>query len=556
VLSKVHPLRSHTGAAQGGVCAALGNEEEDSWEWHAFDTIKGSDFLGDQDAIELMCQDAIRAIIELEHMGMPFSRRPDGRIAQRRFGGHTKPENPADPNSRRIPVRRACYSADRTGHAMLHTLYENALKNNVRFFSEFFVTDVIVHSGSCCGVVALDIRSGELHVFHAKAVLFATGGYGRVYQVTSNAHAGTGDGMAVVYRRGIPLEDMEFVQFHPTGLWRLGVLISEAARGEGGILRNKHGEPFMERYAPTVKDLAPRDLVSRAIITEIREGRGIEARDGTFYVGLDLTHLPEQVLREKLPEITGFAQMYLGVDPRREWIPVQPTVHYAMGGIPTDVDGRVVLDANNTVLRGMYAAGEVACVSVHGANRLGTNSLLDLIVFGRRAGKAIMEYLRSGADWEELPADVLEFSRERIERLRSGSGQERVAPLRKELQRSMSEYVGVFRTEQQLLQMTSILQDLRQRYQRLRLQDTGRQFNTELVEALELENLLDVAEAITYSALNRRESRGAHAREDYPKRDDQNWLKHTLIRKREGAEPEIFYKPVRITRYQPVERTY
>jgi succinate dehydrogenase / fumarate reductase flavoprotein subunit len=556
VLSKVHPLRSHTGAAQGGVCAALGNEEEDSWEWHAYDTIKGSDFLGDQDAIELMCQDAIRAIIELEHMGMPFSRRPDGRIAQRRFGGHTKPENPADPNSRRIPVRRACYSADRTGHAMLHTLYENALKNNVRFFSEFFVTDVIVYNGSCRGVVALDIRSGELHVFHAKAVLFATGGYGRVYQVTSNAHAGTGDGMAVVYRRGIPLEDMEFVQFHPTGLWRLGVLISEAARGEGGILRNKHGEPFMERYAPTVKDLAPRDLVSRAIITEIREGRGIEARDGTFYVGLDLTHLPEQVLREKLPEITGFAQMYLGVDPRREWIPVQPTVHYAMGGIPTDVDGRVVLDANNTVLRGMYAAGEVACVSVHGANRLGTNSLLDLIVFGRRAGKAIMEYLRSGADWEELPADVLEFSRERIERLRSGSGQERVAPLRKELQRSMSEYVGVFRTEQQLLQMTSILQDLRQRYQRLRLQDTGRQFNTELVEALELENLLDVAEAITYSALNRRESRGAHAREDYPKRDDQNWLKHTLIRKREGAELEIFYKPVRITRYQPVERTY
>jgi succinate dehydrogenase / fumarate reductase flavoprotein subunit len=556
VLSKVHPLRSHTGAAQGGVSAALGNEEEDSWEWHAYDTIKGSDFLGDQDAIELMCQDAIRAIIELEHMGMPFSRRPDGRIAQRRFGGHTKPENPADPNSRRIPVRRACHSADRTGHAMLHTLYENALKNNVRFFSEFFVTDVIVYNGSCRGVVALDIRSGELHVFHAKVVLFATGGYGRVYQVTSNAHAGTGDGMAVVYRRGIPLEDMEFVQFHPTGLWRLGVLISEAARGEGGILRNKHGEPFMERYAPTVKDLAPRDLVSRAIITEIREGRGIEARDGTFYVGLDLTHLPEQVLREKLPEITGFAQMYLGVDPRREWIPVQPTAHYAMGGIPTDVDGRVVLDANNTVLRGMYAAGEVACVSVHGANRLGTNSLLDLIVFGRRAGKAIMEYLRSGADWEELPADVLEFSRERIERLRSGSGQERVAPLRKELQRSMSEYVGEFRTEQQLLQMTSILQDLRQRYQRLRLQDTGRQFNTELVEALELENLLDVAEAITYSALNRRESRGAHAREDYPKRDDQNWLKHTLIRKREGAEPEIFYKPVRITRYQPVERTY
>jgi len=557
VLSKVHPLRSHTGAAQGGVCAALGNEEEDSWEWHAYDTVKGSDFLGDQDAIELMCQDAIRAIIELEHMGMPFSRRPDGKIAQRRFGGHTKPENPADPDSRRIPVRRACYSADRTGHAMLHTLYENALKNNVRFFAEFFVTDVIVQDGSCRGVVALDIRSGELHVFHAKAVLFATGGYGRVYQVTSNAHAGTGDGMAVVYRRGIPLEDMEFVQFHPTGLWKLGVLISEAARGEGGILRNRLGEPFMERYAPTVKDLAPRDLVSRAIITEIREGRGIEARDGTFYVGLDLTHLPEQVLREKLPEITGFAQMYLGVDPKREWIPVQPTVHYAMGGIPTDVDGRVVIDEHNTVLRGLWAAGEVACVSVHGANRLGTNSLLDLIVFGRRAGKAIMEYLQAGAAWEALPNDVLDFSRQRIERLRSGSGHERLAPLRKTLQKAMMEYVGVFRTGQGMEEMTRILADLRERYARVRLDDTGHQFNTELVEALELENLLDVAEAITYSALNRTETRGAHAREDYPQRDDVNWLKHTLVvRDRDGALPRIFYKPVRITRYQPVERKY
>lgn len=557
VLSKVHPLRSHTGAAQGGVCAALGNEEEDSWEWHAYDTVKGSDFLGDQDAIELMCQDAIRAIIELEHMGMPFSRRSDGKIAQRRFGGHTRPENPADPNSKRVPVRRACYSADRTGHAMLHTLYENALKNGVRFFSEFFVTDVILHAGSCRGVVALDIRSGDLHVFHAKAVLFATGGYGRVYQVTSNAHAGTGDGMAVVYRRGIPLEDMEFVQFHPTGLWKLGVLISEAARGEGGILRNKDGEPFMERYAPTVKDLAPRDLVSRAIITEIREGRGIEARDGTFYIGLDLTHLPERVLREKLPEITGFAQMYLGVDPRREWIPVQPTVHYAMGGIPTDVDGRVVFDERNSPVRGLWAAGEVACVSIHGANRLGTNSLLDLIVFGRRAGKAIMGYLQAGAVLEDLPADVAEFSRARIEGLRSSTGQERPALLRKTLQKAMMDYVGVFRTEQGMQQMVNLLADLRERYARICLQDRGHTFNTELLESLELENLLDVAEAITYSALNRTETRGAHAREDYPHRDDQNWLKHTLIvREASGGAPRIFYKPVRITRYQPVERVY
>lgn len=439
VLSKVHPLRSHTGAAQGGVSAALANEEEDSWEWHAFDTVKGSDYLGDQDAIEIMCQDAIRAIIELEHMGMPFSRRNDGKIAQRNFGGHTRPENPSDPNSRRIPVKRACYSADRTGHVMLHTLYENAIKNNVQFFSEFFVTDLLLNQGAVVGVVAVDLMTQEIHVFHAKAVLFATGGYGRIYQVTSNAHAGTGDGFAITYRRGIPLEDMEFVQFHPTGLYKLGILVSEAARGEGGILRNRLGERFMERYAPTVKDLAPRDMVSRAMLTEIREGRGIPAPDGSFYIGLDLTHLPEEVINKKLPEITGFARTYLGVDPVKEWIPVQPTCHYAMGGIPTDNDGRVVIDENNTPIPGFYAAGEAACVSVHGANRLGTNSLLDLIVFGRRAGKAIMEFLNSGAEFIPLPKDAAEWTESQIQWLLSSQNGERVAHIRSDLQKAMME---------------------------------------------------------------------------------------------------------------------
>ncbi len=556
VLSKVHPLRSHTGAAQGGVSAALANEEEDSWEWHAFDTVKGSDYLGDQDAIEIMCQDAIRAIIELEHMGMPFSRRNDGKIAQRNFGGHTRPENPSDPSSRRIPVKRACYSADRTGHVMLHTLYENAIKNNVRFFSEFFVTDLLLNQGAVVGVVAVDLMTQEIHVFHAKAVLFATGGYGRIYQVTSNAHAGTGDGFAITYRRGIPLEDMEFVQFHPTGLYKLGILVSEAARGEGGILRNRLGERFMERYAPTVKDLAPRDMVSRAMLTEIREGRGIPAPDGSFYIGLDLTHLPEEVINKKLPEITGFARTYLGVDPVKEWIPVQPTCHYAMGGIPTDNDGRVVIDENNTPIPGFYAAGEAACVSVHGANRLGTNSLLDLIVFGRRAGKAIMEFLNSGAEFIPLPKDAAEWTESQIQWLLSSQNGERVAHIRSDLQKAMMEYAGVFRTEESLQKMVSILAELRERYSKVSIDDKGKQFNTDLIEALELRNLLDTAEAVVYGALNRTESRGAHYREDYPKRDDDNWLKHTLLYYRENQAPEIKYKPVRITKYQPMERKY
>ena len=550
VLTKVFPTRSHTSTAQGGASAPLGNEEEDSWEWYMYDTVKGSDYLGDQDAIEVMVKDSSRAIIELEHMGLPFSRTPEGKIAQRRFGGHTREFGKA-------PVKRACYSADRTGHVMLHTLYENCLRRGVHFFSEFFVTDLLIHKGVTAGVVALDIATGEVHTFHAKAVMFATGGYGRVYKVTSNAMASTGDGFAVAYEAGVPLEDMEFVQFHPTGLWRLGILISEAARGEGGVLRNKDGERFMERYAPTVKDLAPRDMISRAIYTEFREGRGIPAPDGTFYVHLDLTHLGKDVLEHKLPEITGFAKTYLGVDASKEMIPVQPTTHYAMGGIPTDVDARVVVDARNTPLPGLYAAGEVACVSVHGANRLGTNSLVDIVVFGRRGGKAMAEYVsrHGGTDFPDLPPDPEEKTRELINRLLSSTGKEKAVTLRTELQGTMMDNVSVFRTADTIKTALAKIEELKERYNNLAIDDKGMKFNTDLMEALELHNLIVTAETIALSALNRKESRGAHYREDFPKRDDKNWLKHTLLYKGDG-KPRFAYKPVVITRFKPQERKY
>jgi succinate dehydrogenase / fumarate reductase flavoprotein subunit len=378
VLSKVYPTRSHTGAAQGGVAAALGNLEEDHWKWHMYDTVKGGDYLVDQPAAEILTREAIEAVYELEHRGLPFNRTPDGRIDQRLFGGHTR-------NFGEAPVRRACYAADRTGHMILQTMYQNAIKNHVRFFSEFLVLDLLLSEGRVAGVVALEIRTGQMHTFHAKAVLFATGGYGRAWRVTSNAYACMGDGMAIAYRRGVPLQDMEMYQFHPTGIYKVGVLLSEAARGEGGKLLNGKGEYFMERYMPTMKDLAPRDIVSRCIIQEIKEGRGVDGKD---YVYLDLRHLGAKTITEKLPDITDFARNYLGVEPITEPVSIQPTAHYAMGGIPTDVDGRVVMDPQWTPLPGFYAAGEVACVSVHGANRLGTNSLVDLIVFGRRVGGA------------------------------------------------------------------------------------------------------------------------------------------------------------------------
>jgi succinate dehydrogenase / fumarate reductase flavoprotein subunit len=556
VISKVFPTRSHTGTAQGGVCAALANEEDDSWEYHAFDTVKGSDYLGDQDAIDIMCQDAVRAIIELEHMGVPFSRTKDGKIAQRQFGGHTKPEDPNDPNSKRLPVKRACYSADRTGHVMLHTLYEVCLKNNVNFFSEFFVTDLIIENGVCKGIVAMDIATSEIHIFHAKAIMFATGGYGRVFRITSNAHVGTGDGCSLVYNAGLPLEDMEFFQFHPTGLWRLGILVSEAARGEGGILRNKDGERFMERYAPTVKDLAPRDLVSRAIITEIREGKGILGSDGTYYINLDLTHLGKKLIDEKLPEITGFARTYLGVEPTKEAVPIQPTAHYAMGGIPTNADAEVIADTKGTLVKGFYSAGECACVSVHGANRLGTNSLLDLVVFGRRGGKKMAEFLKD-AEHIDFVGDPSDKTRQTLANILNSTGAEKVAVIRRELQENMMEKCGIFRDEKNLKEMKDKIAELKGRYKNIGIQDKGTVFNTDLMEAVELGNMLEVAETIVDSAYARTESRGGHTREDFPKRDDKNWMKHTFIWKtEEGKENKLDFKPVTVTRYQPMERKY
>ncbi|BDG24398.1 succinate dehydrogenase flavoprotein subunit [Thermus thermophilus] len=546
VVSKLYPTRSHTGAAQGGIGAALGNVEEDHWEWHMFDTVKGGDYLTDQDAAEVFAKEVIEAVIELEHMGLPFDRLPNGKIAQRRFGGHTKEWGKA-------PVHRAAHAADRTGHMILQTLYQQCVKHNITFYNEFHVTDVIIEDGVAKGLVALELATGELHLFEAKAIVIASGGFGRIYKVTSNAYTLTGDLQAILYRKGLPLEDMEFYQFHPTGLYPLGILLTEGARGEGGILRNVLGERFMERYAPTIKDLAPRDLVSRAMYLEVREGRGCGPKKD--HVLLDLTHLPPEVIEKKLPDITEFSRIYLGVDPLKEPVPVMPTAHYAMGGIPTTLWGQVIKDEKNTVVPGLYAAGEAACVSLHGANRLGTNSLGDLVVFGRRAGIHAARFARD-ADYHELTEEHLGESRERIERIKNSTGKEKVAALRAELQQSMMDNASVFRTGELLKKQVEILKELMDRYKRISIDDKGDAYNTELVEALELGYLLEVSEALVHSALNRTESRGAHAREDYPERDDENWLKHTLAYKVEDGKVAFRYKPVVLGRFEPKPRTY
>ncbi len=544
VISKLYPIRSHTGAAQGGIGAALGNLEEDHWEWHMFDTVKGGDYLADQDAVEVLCREAVETVYELEHWGLPFSRTPDGKIAQRPFGGHTRDYGKA-------PVRRACYAADRTGHMILQTLYQQCIKNDVHFFNEFHLLDLLVEQGRSAGVVALCLATGELFTFHAKAVILASGGCGRIYRVTSNALALTGDGMAVALRRGIPLEDMEFFQFHPTGIYKMGILLSEAARGEGGILRNRNGERFMQRYAPTLLDLAPRDMVSRAIYREVQEGRGIEGKN---YVHLDLTHLGRQVLDQKLPDITDFVRTYLGIEPERELVPVQPTAHYAMGGIPTDLDARVVIDENNAPLAGFYAAGEVACVSVHGANRLGTNSLVDILVFGRRAGRHAAKFVKEN-DWVPLPPRADERAETLVAQLRSGAGKERAAEIRDALQNDMMDKAGVFREAKGLEAMRVKLGELHQRYGQVKIEDHGVKYNTELLEVIELGGMIDIAEALVEGALARQESRGAHSREDFPKRDDARWLKHTLAYQTPKGI-ELKYKPVAITKFEPKERKY
>jgi len=548
VLTKLYPTRSHTGAAQGGMCAALANVEEDNWEWHTFDTVKGGDYLVDQDAAEVMCKEAIDAVLDLEKMGLPFNRTPEGRIDQRRFGGHTR-------NHGEAAVRRSCFAADRTGHMILQTLYQQCVKENIDFFNEFYVLDLLMNEGRTAGVVAYELATGELHVVQAKSVLFATGGFGKVFKVTSNAHTLTGDGMGIVWRKGLPLEDMEFYQFHPTGIWKMGILLTEGARGEGGILRNKDGERFMERYAPTIKDLAPRDMVARAIYTEIRQGRGCgPAGDHVF---LDLTHLPPEQLDAKLPDITEFARTYLGIEPYHDPIPIQPTAHYAMGGIPTDVDAQVLRD-NTHVVPGLFAAGEAACVSVHGANRLGTNSLLDINVFGRRGGISAARYANS-ADWVELPENPVADVESLLQLLRDGGGTESVAAIRRELQETMDANASVYRTEATLKQAEIDISALKERYLRVGVADRGKRYNTELLEAVELGFLLDLAEVLVISARARNESRGGHFREDYPNRDDVNFMRHTMAyRTGDPLSPEIRldYKPVVQTRYQPMERKY
>lgn len=548
VISKLFPTRSHTGAAQGGMAAALANVEEDSWEWHTFDTVKGGDYLVDQDAAEILAKESVQAVIDLENMGLPFNRTPDGKIDQRRFGGHTRDHGKA-------PVRRSCYAADRTGHMILQTLYQNCVKLGIEFYNEFYVLDLVMNTVDGVerpsAVVAYELATGDLHVFQGKSIVFATGGFGKIFKTTSNAHTLTGDGVGIIYRKGLPLEDMEFYQFHPTGLAGLGILLSEAARGEGAILRNSLGERFMERYAPTIKDLAPRDMIARAMANEVREGRG--AGPHKDYVLLDLTHLEPAVIDAKLPDITEFARTYLGVEPYTEPVPVFPTAHYAMGGIPTNIKAEVLRD-NDTVVPGLYAAGECACVSVHGANRLGTNSLLDINVFGKRAGIYAVEYAKD-ASFVDVPEDAVAETVKLIEHMRNARGTEKIAVIRRELQETMDKNAQVYRTEESLNEALDKIKELRQRYENIQVQDRGLRFNTDLLEAIELGFLLDLAEVLAFTARERRESRGGHYREDFETRDDEKFMVHSMAYKA-GDDITIGWKPVVITNYPPMERKY
>ena len=550
VLTKVYPSRSHSGAAQGGIAASLGNvDPEDNWEFHMFDTVKGSDYLGDQDAIEYMVKIAPETVIEMEHFGCPFSRTTDGKINQRKFGGHSL-------NFGEKAVCRSCFSTDYTGHVLLHTLYEQAIKRKVHFFPEFQALHLIVDDNGCQGVAAWDIRNGGLHIFQSRALLFATGGYGRAFKITSNAHANTGDGLALALRAGLPLEDMEFVQFHPTGLWQSGILVTEGARGEGGYLFNGERKRFMENYAPTLMELAPRDLVSRAEQTEIDQGRGIGGKD---YVFIDVSHLGKEKIMARLPQITDIARNFAGVDPFKEPIPIQPTAHYSMGGIPADKNCHV-WKTKDEQLPGMYAAGECSCISVHGANRLGTNSLLEAVTFGRIAGKSIIKDLPH-LEWRELSQNAGRPAEWEVDKLLNSKGKEKTAKIRADLQESMMKRCAVFRNGKDLQAQLDYIKELQERYRYVVIEDKSLKFNTDLMEAIELGHLLDFSEVIVLGALEREECRGAHYRKDFEKdgkgiRDDVNWLKHTLAFRDPDGRIRLDYKPVVITRFQPMERKY
>jgi len=562
VLSKIHPLRSHSGAAQGGIAAALGNvrpvadtgprgplepvpegdEPSDSLELHVFDTIKGSDWLGDQDAINILVEEAPEIIYEYEHMGCVFSRLPDGRIAQRRFGGHSAP--------------RANYAADYTGHVLLHTIHEQALKQGVKFYSEWYLLDLIIEENICKGVVTLDIETGKIYTMRAKAVMFGTGGYGRAFAITSNAYANTGDGVAIAYNAGVPLMDMEFVQFHPTGLYRHGILMSEACRGEGGYLTNKDGDRFMEKYAPDKMELAPRDLVSRSEQTEIDEGRGIGSDGLGIY--LDMRHLGKEKILTRLPQIRDLAIKFAGVDPINDPVPIQPTAHYSMGGIPTNVEGQVIADAEGNPVVGFYAAGECACISVHGANRLGTNSLLGASVFGRRAGRAIAEFVNGGAKLQPIHGDPGDKQSQRILAMKDNTGEENVEVIAQELKQTMTDFCGIYRDDEKLQKSQKTIKELKTRFKNTQVMDKVSRFNTDVLAAIETENLLIFSEVIVAGALARTESRGAHWRSDFTRRDDEDWLKHTVAHKGKNGETVLSYKGVNIDwkKYPPQERKY